>query len=408
MQASLINQNEQKSVVQPQSNETKAGNICFSILCWIVSLSLWGLIGYITINIYFIKKDGDNMNDLNSTCYSCLGLYALYLIMEFCSPTARYLIHKRSNEGIKRKMGELFKTRPSIKFSVECYHYETEYYTERNSKGEDVQKSRQVKVVSHRETEYFDYYSVRDISGLLNLNCDQAQIRNKCYIKLELKEEMNFADAISVSDYEAQKEDFKERNRKRDDYMDFSESWSLPGITHHNLIKIGNYEPCTVNCFWYILFTLFTLAQFYKSYVASFCIYQNYKIRKIMSTRYDLHSPEFDSEYSKFNPQINLITLRIDYDPSYYSYLNSSKHVRQPTKEELNNAKKYDNKVPRYQIYTAADGDIRRTGTVKDNPDFADFNTYQAPQVQVNVPPLNPVIPLNEINKYSVKSKSKN
>ena len=121
-----------------------------------------------------------------------------------------------------------------------------------------------------------------------------------------------------------------------------------------------------------------------------------------MSTRYNLHSAEFDAQYSKFNPQINLITLRIDYDPSYYSYLNQSKNVRVPTNEELNKAKKYDNKVPRYQIYTEADGDIRRTGTVKDNPDFADYNTYQAPQVQVNVPPLNnQEIPLSEINTQS-------
>ena len=402
MKSPLINGSSQKSVVQPQSSKTKAGNICFTFICWIVSLSLWGMIGYITVNLYFLRKEGENIDDLITYSYVCLAVYGFYLILEFCSPTSRYLIHKRSNEGIKNKMGELFRTRPSINFSVECYHYETEYYTERNSKGEDVERTRQVKVVSHRETEAFDYYSVRDVSGLLNLNCDKAQIKNKCYIKLELKEEMNFADAISVSDYEAQKEDFKERNRHRDEYMDFSESWKLPGITHHNLIKIGDYEPCTVNCFWYITFTLFTLAQFYKWHVASFCIYQNYKIRKIMSTRYNLHSAEFDAQYSKFNPQINLITLRIDYDPSYYSYLNQSKHVRVPTNEELNKAKKYDNKVPRYQIYTEADGDIRRTGTVKDNPDFADYNTYQAPQVQVNVTPLNnQEIPLSEINTQS-------
>ena len=384
MKSPLIQNQPEKSVVQPQSSKKKAGNICFTIICWIVSISIWVLIGYLTVYIYFLQGENENFAMLNSVGYSCLGLYVLYLILEFCSPTARYLMHKRSNEGIKKKMGEIFKSRPSIRFHVECYHYETEHYTETDSEGRTVEKTREVKVTTHTETEYFDYYSVRDISGLLNLNCDKAQIERKCYIKLELKEEINFADSISVSDYESQKEAFKDRNRYKDDYMDFSESWSLPGITHHNLIKIGDYEPCTVNCCWYIIFTLFTLAQIYKWHVASFCVYQNYKIRKIISTRYNLNSQSYDSQYKKFNPQINLITLKIDFESTYYTYLNTSKTIQLPSKEELEKAKMYDNKVPKYSIYTESDGDIQRTGTVKDNPDFADFNTYQAPQVYNN------------------------
>lgn len=286
-------------------------------------------------------------------------------------------------------MGQLFKSLPEIRFYVECYHYETQYYYVRNSRGEQERRSRQVRVVTHRETQFFNYYSVRDISGLLNLNCNIAQIQRKCYIKLELDEEMNFADAISVSDYEREKEEFKERNRYRDDFMDFSEKWSLPGMVHHNLIKIGDYEPCTVNFFWYFIFTLFTLAQIYKWHVSSFCIYQNYKIRKIISTRYNLHSEQYDSQYSKFNPQLNLVTLTIDYEPSYYTYLDTSRTVSLPTKEELENAKMYESKVPRYEIYTEADGDIQRCGTIKDNPDFQSYNNDQAPELNIPNPNKN-------------------
>lgn len=404
MESPLV-QKPGQSVVQPQSSKTRAGNICFTIICWIISFIVWGEIGYLSIHIYFIKKDGDDMTSINSNASILLGFYCLYLIIEFLSPTARYLIHKRSSEGIKVKMGQLFKARPSIKFYAECYHYRTIHYTEKNENGEEVEKTRQEKVVTHRETEYFDYYSVRDISGLLNLNCDKAQIKRKCYIKLELKEEMNFADSISVADYEWQKDEFKSRNRSRDEHMDFSESWNLPGITHHNLIKIGDYEPCTVNCFWYIIFTLFTLAQIYKWHVASFCIYQNYKIRKIMSTRYDLHSAEYDAQYSMFNPQINLITLKIDYEPAYYTYLNSNKTIKKPTAKELEKAKQYESKVPKYQIYTAADGDIQRTGTVKDNPDFP-YDSYQAPKVEVKVPPMNNPNQYNQLNDINTNPQS--
>ena len=50
-----------------------------------------------------------------------------------------------------------------------------------------------------------------------------------------------------------------------------------------------------------------------------------------MSTRYNLNSREYDQKYSKFNPQLNLITLKIDYEPSYYSYYDSSKTIALPT-----------------------------------------------------------------------------
>ena len=377
----------QRSEVQPQSNKKQSGNPILTVICWLVSLLLWGLIGINSVSIYIYKIIDDK--DIQTSIGVSIGLYVLYLILEFCSGTCRYLLNKRSNEGIKAKMGQLFKSRPEIRFYVECYHYETQYYYVRNSRGEQERRSRQVRVVTHRETQFFNYYSVRDISGLLNLNCNIAQIQRKCYIKLELDEEMNFADAISVSDYEREKEEFKERNRYRDDFMDFSEKWSLPGMVHHNLIKIGDYEPCTVNFFWYFIFTLFTLAQIYKWHVSSFCIYQNYKIRKIISTRYNLHSEQYDSQYSKFNPQLNLVTLTIDYKPSYYTYLDTSRTVSLPTKEELENAKMYESKVPRYEIYTEADGDIQRCGTIKDNPDFQSYNNDQAPELNIPNPNKN-------------------
>lgn len=377
----------QRSEVQPQSNKKQSGNPILTVICWLVSLLLWGLIGINSVSIYIYKIIDDK--DIQTSIGVSIGLYVLYLILEFCSGTCRYLLNKRSNEGIKAKMGQLFKSRPEIRFYVECYHYETQYYYVRNSRGEQERRSRQVRVVTHRETQFFNYYSVRDISGLLNLNCNIAQIQRKCYIKLELDEEMNFADAISVSDYEREKEEFKERNRYRDDFMDFSEKWSLPGMVHHNLIKIGDYEPCTVNFFWYFIFTLFTLAQIYKWHVSSFCIYQNYKIRKIISTRYNLHSEQYDSQYSKFNPQLNLVTLTIDYEPSYYTYLDTSRTVSLPTKEELENAKMYESKVPRYEIYTEADGDIQRCGTIKDNPDFQSYNNDQAPELNIPNPNKN-------------------
>ena len=124
-----------------------------------------------------------------------------------------------------------------------------------------------------------------------------------------------------------------------------------------------------------------------------------------MSTRYDLHSAEYDKQYSMFNPQINLITLKIDYEPAYYTYLNSNKKIKKPTDKELEKARQYESKVPKYQIYTAADGDIQRTGTVKDNPDFA-YDSYQAPKVEVKVPPMNDPNQYNQLNNINTNPPS--
>jgi len=360
----------QKSVEQPQSDKKRSGNAFLTFFCWLISFGIWGIIGYLTVYVYILHYGKVKFIEIQPLFITLGILYFFYLILEFFSPTSRYLIHKRSNEGIKQKMQKIFLTRPEITFYAECYHYEERTYTVKDDEGHEETRTETVKVVTHKESEHFNYCSVRDVSGLLNLKCDKAQVKRKCYIKLELTEEVNFADAISIADYERQKERFKDRNRSYDTHMDFSETKKLPGITHHNLIKFGEYDPCTVNCFWYCIFTLFTLGQLYKWHVSSFCVFQTYKIRKIMSTRYNLRSGEMEKKYRLFNPQINLITLKINYEPVDYTFYEPSSTLSLPTEAELELAKKYNAQVPKYEVYDNNCGDIYRCGTVKDNPDF--------------------------------------
>ena len=233
------------------------------------------------------------------------------------------------------KMGQLYRTHPDICFHCECYHYETRTYHERDSEGRMQTRTETIRVVTYSESFSIPYYSSRDVSGLFYLNCDQANVQKKNYIKLKLKEEINFADAISYMDYEYYKSEFWRRNRFRDVHMDFHETRTIPGLRHHNLVKIGNKDPCSVNCFWYFLFTMLTFCQFYKSYVDSFCVNQKYKVRKIVSTRYDLNQPIYTEKYSQLIPQINLITQQYNYQPNDYNYLNNEVQVNLPTQEEL-------------------------------------------------------------------------
>ena len=347
-----------------------------NFFCWPLSLGVWGLIGYLNVYVYFFNYGNIKEKEMWPFFFALGYVYFFYLVFEFLTFISNYKYYKRTKEGIKQKMQKIFVTRPEIIFHAECYHYEERTVSELDDDGCRTTRTKNVKVVTRTESEHFHYCSVRDVSGLLNLKCDKAQIKRKCYIKLQLKEEINFADAITIADYERQKTSFQDRMRGYDDHMDYSETKRLPGITHHNLIKFGEYDPCTVSCFWYFIFTIFTLGQFYKWHVSSFCVFQSYKIRKIISSRYNLNSAEMDKKYRLFNPQINLVTLKIDYEPKDYTFYEPPSNLQVPTEAELELAKKYDAQVPKYEIYDHNCGDIYRCGTVKDNPDF---HAYEYP-----------------------------
>ncbi len=360
-----------KDQMLPQSKKTRSGDCATSFLCWFFQLGVWGLIG---LSIY---KYETYSPDFKNYCYALGFFYFMYLVLEFCSSTSKYLCNKKTDLGMYENMGKIFKTQPQIRFSCECYHYETVHYTERDKNGHVHHRTRREKRITHTDSMLVPYYSSRDVSGLFYLNCEKAHIQGKAYIKLELEEEINFADAISYSDYLSYKENFWRRNRFYDVHMDFHEKRSIPGLVHHNLIKMSAYDPCSVNFFWYFLFTLITLCQFYKLYVASFCVYQNFRIRKIISTRYDLNQPTYVQRYVALVPQINLITQQYTYEPSYYNYLNTGFNVKVPTEEELERAKKYQKFVPDYQVSSSA-GDVQ-AGVIIDNPSYSSYNMSEPP-----------------------------
>ena len=313
--------------------------------------------------------------DPNSVGYFVLFgvIYLIYLILEFCSPTSRYLCHKSSDQGMYSKMGRNFRTPPEICFHCECYHYVNVTYYTRDKNGHRHRHTRREKRVSYRENYIFPYYSERDVSGLFYLNCEKAYIEKKHYIKLELKEEINFADAISYYDYDRAKCNFWRRNRFRDVHFNFWETRTIPGMEHHNLVKLTVNEPCMVNFFFFFLFTILTFAEFYVKYVDSFCIYQKFKVRKIVSTRYDLNQPV----YQVYIPQLNLINNQYQYKQEYYNYLNQSYQLQLPSQEELEAAKQYQNKVPDYQVSSFEGG--LQSKVVVDNPGYSSYNLNEAP-----------------------------
>ena len=350
--------------------------------CWIFSIIIWGLIIYIIITFIISKKDYES---IKNAVYAIICIYLLYLIVEFCSSTSKYLCNKKDIKGIEYQMRKYFEINPIISFYCECYHIETIENRYRVKKRRYATYTKKEKVVTHRDRYNLQYRSSRDVSGLLNL----AHIGRKSYIKLFLKKEINFADPISVNDYITQKDIFWRKNRFRDTYMDFREERIIPGLIWHNLARITDKEPCSINIYWFTFFTFLTLAQFYKSYINCFHISQNFTIRKIVSTRYDLNSKKFNEIYRNLIPQINLMKRQINFDINQYNYVNQNVEIDLPTKEEIEEAeKKYKDQVPSYEIYQEGENDeegIIRTGTIKDNPKFSAFNCHEAPPLFIPV-----------------------
>ena len=337
-----------------------------NFFCWFFSFVVWALIGLIVYyNIY-----EENEIRLKKCKISLAFYYIVYIILQYYSPTFKYLLNK-DKLSFHAKMGEIFSMKPEVILINKRYHYIEETYTYTDDDGHTQTGTRTVRVWGTKTKESMKYKSFRDVSGLLVLNCGKSKKIRKAYVELEIKLEINFADSISYSDYEKAKADFYSRQKHSDDYNQLDEEITVKGLKHHYLLKIMDKDPCTINIYWYIFFTLITLGQIYKIYFSTFCIHKKITIRKIISTRYDLGNPEYGQNYEPMNPQISINNLKFGYEPNKYIYTDKLYNPDIPSQYELKNAKQYENRIPNYQIYKGINGE-----TVKDNPDFKNLNDY--------------------------------
>ena len=335
-----------------------------NLFCWFFSIVVWSLIGLIVYyNIY-----EENEIILKKCKISLVFYYIVYLILQYYSPTFKYLMNK-DELSFKEKMGEIFQMKPEVILKNKKYHYIEETYTYRDDDGNEQEGTRTVRVWGAKNEKSMKYKSFRDVSGLLVLNCGKSKIIRKVYVELEIKLEINFADTISYSDYEKAKTNFYNIEKHSDDYNQLYEEITIKGLNHHYLLRITDKDPCTINIYWYIFFTLITLGQIYKIYFSVFCIRKKFTIRKLISTRYDLGDPEYGQNYEPMNPQISINNLKFGYEPNKYIYKDEFYNPEIPSQYELKNSKKYENKIPNYHIYNGINGAI-----VQDNPDFKNLN----------------------------------
>ena len=305
---------------------------------------------------YYINWDKNKMKQVILPAFIIFIIaYIAYLIAEFYSTSFSYLYHKKGNIMMYQKMKELFCGHPIIKFNCVCYHFETYtvYYTDSNGNSRTRTETRRVN--THYDSFIVPYYSVRDISGPFVLDIAKGLLKKKDYVKLKLILIIDWADAISLSDYENYKSDFIERNKNYDKYMDFTEERTLPGFNTYNLVLINEKELCTIHVIWYFLLTILTLVQYYKWYIESKCIHQSFKIVKLVSTRYNLIEKE---EYIKKQPKLDLINKIYDFELSTTCFC-EDKNVDLPTLNEIEDAaNKYGNKLKNYNETIDSNDDL--------------------------------------------------
>ena len=316
-----------------KQEEKKPTSFWYKCGCWTLSVLIWILILLFFITFLLGKKRSFEF------LMGCLPIYLFYFILEICgSQTNEYLCNKKKEVKLSDLLESLFQAKPITYIYCDCYHCESDGDGGTND------------ITTYSEKIPINYYSCRDVSGLFQLNLNEKNISKKDYIKLEIRTEINYADTVSYKEIEIIKQDLKIRNEKKDKFISVKDFKEISGMNRYYLLRLQDKEPKCFNFCWFLLFIFLTFAEIYKIYFNSRCIYQNFTIRKLISTRYDLSSEEFNKKYEKLNPQVNLINQQISYDRNTFIHVLIENRRPMPTEDEILESKIYEPNIPKYEI----------------------------------------------------------
>ena len=86
--------------------------------------------------------------------------------------------------------------------------------------------------------------------------------------------------------------------------------------------------------------------------VKSHCVHQNFVIRKLISTRYDLSDPKIVEQrnYEKLIPKLDLNNEVYNFNVNEYCETNPNSELGLPTEDEIKKAEEmYNQYIPNYQ-----------------------------------------------------------
>ena len=313
----------------------------FFIIKWVFQILLW--IDLLLIIII------DNYYNLAPKIVS-IFIYMIYLILEFNSPI-KELLYSLYEKSFYEEFKKIISLSPNIKFDIETYHF-------RNYIHPTIQLSKNIispiilaRVITYKNSFDFPFYSFKDVSGVLYLEDDMNESKQYSFIKLKLKQEINFADEISYSDYITFRENLILKYKNIDSFVNIKESRNISNFEKEIFCKIGNVDTWTIGYKWYIFFVLIGMGEFYNLYFNSFCFEKTFTIRKLISTRYNLNGAEYIDKHYNLLPSINLGYEKLDFKKEEIGSCFENIEPIQPDSNELNQVSIYSNEIPNYQVF---------------------------------------------------------
>mmetsp|Transcript_12371 Transcript_12371/g.14915 ORF Transcript_12371/g.14915 Transcript_12371/m.14915 type:complete len:316 (-) Transcript_12371:110-1057(-) len=176
---------------------------------------------------------------ITSLCFICETL---------CSNTFTYLRNINTSETLMELMDRLYKQKPNVTWSIQCYHYETRTreVTEQDSDGHTHTRTEtyEERVNTHSAQGMLKYVGWSDVSTPLN----QANIEEYQMTKVSLKKEW-----IGDEGCNEQRSNFISSNN-RDTHYDFSENLCIEGFTPRVLSFVDIAErPCLADWRWFLI-----------------------------------------------------------------------------------------------------------------------------------------------------------
>ncbi len=291
------NENHEEILIDADPDEidkdnSKSGNFSNSCRCWTATFLFWG-----SIIASVIKKELVPLIPLT---------YLIYIITICCySPTITFLSFKEK-ETVQSKLEYIFSKNVIIEFTGESYHYETHSRTYTDTNGKEKVITWETKEITNTSIELYKYKSCIDVSGLLKFEPKKGE--KKFFVKLKLIPDISFDSKESENDYNNKKEQFKIK-AKRDSLFDFFEKKEIEDFTELHFLQLGNNNSILFNNCCFNFFLLLGLAQFYKLYVSSRCMYRCFTIKKIISAYRDLSSPENIIKYINQLPKVKVVDI---------------------------------------------------------------------------------------------------
>jgi len=267
-------------------------------LCLLFSIILW--CGLLTIGVsYFGSILGVAEFDWELPVwvyFVTVAAAVAYLIEAFTANTIWYLANINEVEDVIDYIDRLSGYSPTISLSTESYHHETRTRTvsvpvtktsydyqgrsTTTTTYEQRTETYQEKVVTHRETQPFEYRYSEDCSGRVT-----EEIYRFNATRVDFSKEWIPADEQTKSKYEALRNDLISRNKPRDSGFSIWENFEIQDFRKHTLCLVDlDRKPVLMHWTYYMLFILFCSAWFYRRWFDKETVYGTYTFKKRIYT----------------------------------------------------------------------------------------------------------------------------